>query len=263
MAIFGRSFPIRGRVSRFSLFSTGVYTLTADAGSYGLAGAAATYGDAQACVTGDYLISGFSVAFTDRLAPSAGSYAVTGTAAAFGQAFAAAAGSYGLSSIATSFAAREAATAGAYALAGVPVAEAIGGRATVGAYALTGRATADTIAMVGGAAAYAWTLAPVTRYTLSRTGDDVDQVYGGIGHYLVELEEKRRLAAITRTTPPPIDRTTQPIFRPVAIPPLAPKCPIDLAATLAARMVEHRAMAQRAAMTRRRRQEVEILLLAC
>jgi hypothetical protein len=96
-----------------------------------------------------------------------------------------------------------------------------------------------------------------------RTGDDFDLVYGGIGHYLVELEEKRRLAAITRKAPVPIDRTTPPGFRPMAAPQPAPSptAAIDLAAAFAGRAAERQA--QQAAIARRRRQEAEILLLAC
>jgi hypothetical protein len=109
------------------------------------------------------------------------------------------------------------------------------------------------------AAAGAYALAP-RLVLLSRSGGDFDQVYGGIGHYLVELEQRRQLAAITRRTPQPIDRTTQPAFRPVIAPALPDARAIDLQ-VLEARAARERQAAE-AARVMRRRQEVEILLLA-
>lgn len=91
---------------------------------------------------------------------------------------------------------------------------------------------------------------------------DAPFLFGGIGHYLVAQEEARQLARITRTTPRPIDRTTQPTFKPVASPPIAPSAPvINLQAIQNQRAAEQQQAAAQAATIKRRRQEEELLLL--
>lgn len=90
---------------------------------------------------------------------------------------------------------------------------------------------------------------------------DAAPIYGGVGHFLVELENARQLARITRKTPQPIDRTTKPQFKPVGSPPMAPPAPaIDLQAIQNQRASAD--AASQAATIKRRRQEEELLLLA-
>ena len=100
---------------------------------------------------------------------------------------------------------------------------------------------------------------------LSRTGYDHDQQqYGGIGHYLLELERARQLAAITRKVPGvPIDRRTVPRFEPLRASPIAQAAPaVDMQAAENERTAAAAAAAE-AATKRRRRDEEAILLLAC
>lgn len=91
---------------------------------------------------------------------------------------------------------------------------------------------------------------------------DVAGLYGGIGHFLVEIERAKQLAKITRKTPAPIDRTSKPQFAPVGRPPIAPSAPvINLQAIQNERMAAQQQAAAQAATIKRRRQEAEILLL--
>jgi hypothetical protein len=84
--------------------------------------------------------------------------------------------------------------------------------------------------------------------------------YGGIGHFLEEMQRARDLAKITRQTPAPIDRTTPPQFAPIGSPPAAPIAPaIDLAAIQQQRMAAQQAAA--AARAKRQRSDAEAILL--
>lgn len=100
---------------------------------------------------------------------------------------------------------------------------------------------------------------------LVRTGGDYDQVYGGIGHYLEEIERLKSLARITRKTPAPVVQPPAPRLPPVAAqlaPPVAPQAPpIDLQAVADQRMAEAQ-KAEQAKILHRRRQTIELLLLA-
>jgi hypothetical protein len=87
-------------------------------------------------------------------------------------------------------------------------------------------------------------------------------LYGGIGHFLVALQEARRLAKITRKTPQPIDRTTRPQFAPVGRPPMAPPAPVANLQAIQNERATAQAAAAQAATIKRRRQEEELLLLA-
>lgn len=99
-----------------------------------------------------------------------------------------------------------------------------------------------------------------TDVTLKWTGASFDLVYGGVGHYKVEMERARQLARITRKTPPPIDRRSVATFSPVGGPPSAPIAPaIDLKAIQNQRMV---AQAQAVKVAQQRRDEEALLLLA-
>lgn len=99
-----------------------------------------------------------------------------------------------------------------------------------------------------------------TDVTLKWTGASFDLVYGGVGHYKVEMERARQLARITRKTPPPIDRRSVATFGPVGGSPSAPIArAIDLQAIQNQRMA---AQAQAARAAQQRRDEEALLLLA-
>lgn len=89
-----------------------------------------------------------------------------------------------------------------------------------------------------------------------------DQFYGGVGHFLEEMEAARRAARITRKTPAPIVRTTKPVFRPVASPPIAAPAPVIDLQAIQNQRADAAAAAAQAATIKRRRQEEELLLLA-
>lgn len=85
---------------------------------------------------------------------------------------------------------------------------------------------------------------------------------GGIGHFLEEIERQKRLNAITRKIPGPVDRRTMPRFEPLRAPPSAPAAPApNVAATPSQPMAA--AAAQAEAAKKRRRDEAAVLLLAC
>lgn len=92
--------------------------------------------------------------------------------------------------------------------------------------------------------------------------EDAQPLLGGIGHYLVEIEEAKRLAAITKRGPPGfVDLRSAPTFAPFGSPPIAPAAPpIDLQAVAAQRAAAQLQAAQ--ATQKRRRDEEAILLLA-
>lgn len=89
---------------------------------------------------------------------------------------------------------------------------------------------------------------------------DVDSVIGGVGHFKWEIEEARRLAAITRRGPPGfVDLRSVPTFPTIGAPPIAPAAPApDLPA-----LAQQRATAQMqaAAAAKKRRREAEAILL--
>jgi type IV secretory pathway VirB10-like protein len=90
--------------------------------------------------------------------------------------------------------------------------------------------------------------------TLDRTGADFDLVYGGVGHYLEEIEQARQLAKITRKTPAPIVQPPKPRLHPSAGAPVAPQPPaVDPGAIAAQRMARLQAQAEQARILRRRR----------
>lgn len=92
------------------------------------------------------------------------------------------------------------------------------------------------------------------------TGTGSDPTYGGVGHYLYEQAAARKLAAITRNPPRPVDRRTAPTFQPLARPYGAPIAPApDVAAIQNQRMAD---AAARAKTTKQRRELEAILLLA-
>jgi hypothetical protein len=101
----------------------------------------------------------------------------------------------------------------------------------------------------------------VSDVEMSWTGAGVDPLqYGGIGHYKLEAERVKQLAAIERKPPPPIDLRSQPRFAPISAAPVAPPAPqVDLAAITQQRMG---AQMQAAQAAKKRRNEQALLLLA-
>ena len=80
---------------------------------------------------------------------------------------------------------------------------------------------------------------PLGRYTLGQFPEDYPReivpdaafLFGGVGHYKLELERAKQLAAITRKAPPPVDLRTRPQFAPLASPPIAAAAlAVDMAA---------------------------------
>lgn len=184
-------------------------------------------------------------------------------------------GSFVVSGVAQAFALTENATAGLFALSGAPLSEVIG--VTAGSFAVTGQAQVLKITENVAAGSYVITgsisnnvsgAADPGAYRLTGldqpliwTGAGVDTSYtGGVGHYLEEIERQKRLNAITRKVPGPVDRRTMPRFAPLAAPPITPTAPApDMAAVQNQRMVEAAAQAKAA---KRRRDEEAVLLLA-
>jgi hypothetical protein len=168
-------------------------------------------------------------------------YSITGQAAGGKSTFAIAAGSYSVTGGAT--------------ILGPTLA------ALSGSYTVTGGSSFLPGTMRGGGGAYLITLGD---YQLRRTGGEYDQVYGGIGHYLEELERARQLAKITRKTPAPIVHDIRPRLQPAAPVASAPPAIDVQAIEVQLLATQHLAeqQAQRAAVLKRRRQAAEILLLA-
>lgn len=228
--------------------SPGVFTITgastsfksslvAAAGSSALTGVAATFSLPLAASVGPYAIVGVAVSFGGNEAASVGGYAVTGQAANFKEAWATSAGVYTVSG-----------NAAGLTTALLPL---------TGMYTVTGYAMTDRIVLPAASGAYTLTPGPAV---LTRSGGDFDQVYGGIGHYREAIERARQLARITRKTPAPIVHEMTPRLQPMA--PIAPQAPaIDLQAIAALRVAGQQA--EQARILKRRRQEAEILLLAC
>lgn len=124
-------------------------------------------------------------------------------------------------------------------------------------FVVTANPTTDNDALAVSPASIAVTFNDVG---IRRTGADFDLVYGGVGHYLEEIERAKQLAAITRKPPPAVDLRSQPTFAPFGGAPVAPPRPqVDLAALAQQRMGAQMAAAQAA---KKRRTEQAILLLA-
>lgn len=231
------------------------YALPAVAGVYPIAGTAVAFGGAEVAPAGIYRLGGARAAFGAAEPASAGAYALTGRTIGETVSLAPAPGSHWLSGVATTVAFKEIAGADAYALTGTTIGETVAIAAAAGAYASAGFGVTVAVTMPGDGGVHAWTLTPTP---LIRTGDDFDQVYGGVGHYLEELEEKRRLARITRKTPAPIQTKAWPALPPIIAQPPRPAPAIDPQAIAAQWQAEQKQVDAAA----RRRQALEILLLA-
>jgi hypothetical protein len=233
------------------------YLLPAVAGIYSVAGAAAAFGRAGAAAAGTYLVTGATARLGAAEPASAGAYVLAGRPTEQTVSLAPAAASYSLTGLATSFGAKQPAGAGAYALIGCASGLTVGIATLPGVHRLTGYGAAWPL--VWNVAGSSYDIVPPDT-PLLRSGADVDLVYGGVGHYLEELERQRQLAKITRKTPQPIRSKPWPSLpaaqRPstVAAVPLPP----DLPSIAAQRLTEPK-QAQAAV---RRAKALEILLLA-
>lgn len=194
---------------------------------------------------GAYTLTGNAITLNTTLAASAGAYVFTGNAALFNTSMAVSAGSFSLTGNAVSFNAGLVAGAGAYALSGVDT-----------AFAVNFVASGGTITITSG------------DHTLTRTGDETEQVYGGVGHYLEELAKKRKLEKITRRNPPPIVQRP-PELRPFAVsqPEQQPDFgvltnPDALAGQYEAQAMQAQQMAAAEQQRQRNRRALAVLLLA-
>jgi hypothetical protein len=228
---------------------------------------------------------------TKSLPAVAGSYVVTGASAAFTIGEAAAIGSCAVSGVSASFAAMWIASGTSYAMAGSSIPDIVSEAAGSGTYTVTSpdiqpvRASGNmlgsgalgsgalgqitqrqinsgpTFAFVEAASGGSISITPGPLNALTRTGADFDLVYGGIGHYLEEIRRLESLQKITRKTPAPIVQQNMPLPQPPAALPVAPQAPaMDMQAIATQRMAVQQA--QQAATQKRRRQDIEILLLA-
>ncbi len=241
--------------------------LAASAGVYSLSGVAAQLaGPASA---GVYVITGGVAGEAVTLTANTGAYAATGSAAAFVPLLSAGTGSYGILGQAA-FKSNFVVSAGSYAVTGITAPDVVSLLAVSGSYTIAGGGNLAPLVMRADAGAYALTLGD---FVLTRTGGEYDQVYGGIGHYLEELERQRQLAKITRPTPAPIVREVRAHFKPLTFPQPAaqaqahPPAPVvdfqAIAAQRKASQLAQQQAAQQAAIATRRRREAELLLLVC
>jgi hypothetical protein len=127
--------------------------------------------------------------------------------------------------------------------------------AQASSYTVTGIAATFTITETPAVGSFALTGAATGQLSMA--------VAGGVGHFLEEIERQKRLNAITRKIPGPVDRRTVPRFEPLRAPPSAP-------CRSRARCSGHpepahgcEAAAQAEAAKKRRRDEEAVLLLAC
>jgi hypothetical protein len=253
-------FDAFGRFSfgQISQAATSTAVLVGGAGAYTITGGIVAFRSAQPAPGGGYAITGNATGGTSSLLASAGGYAINGGAALFADTMAAAAGGYAITGQATAGRSGFVAAAGAYAITGAASVLTPALLTVSGSYAITGGSSWLPGSMRAEGGAYALTPG---QYTLARTGGDFEQVYGGIGHYLEEIERLRQLAKITRKTPAPIVQEIGPPLRPMPAAPATLQPPaIDLQAVMAQRVALEQA--EQAKVLKRRRQEAEILLLA-
>lgn len=194
-----------------------------------------------------------SGATTTTLTAAAGALTIVGVAVSFTITEAISAASISISGTATPFKITEAVAPGAISLAGKPITFTITEALAAGSFTINGQPvneiileaeTAAAIRIIGNDA------------QLVRTGFDYDVQQGGIGHYLLEAEEAKRLAAITNRPPPGFLDTRTPPTAALIGPRPAPVAPsVDLGA-LRAQAEAH--AAQKAAKQRR---DIEAILL--
>lgn len=187
-------------------------------------------------VSGSFAVTGAAQTFKITENVTAGSFSVVGTPIT--EIIRVASGSFALTGASPVLKITENVTAGSYVITGA-IANNLSGAADPGAFNLTGVNT-----------------------VLTWTGAGVDTSYtGGVGHYLEELEQQKRLNAITRKIPGPVDRRTVPRFEPLRAPPSAPAAPPSAIAAIPPQPMAA-AAAQSEAAKKRRRDEEAVLLLA-
>ncbi|MGM4967428.1 hypothetical protein AB7714_28300 [Tardiphaga sp. 1201_B9_N1_1] len=234
-----------------------VVYLIADAGAYTITGNATAGRGRVAAGSGAYALSGSSTGFATRGVSAAGSYSLTGSPAGLSAKLLASSGAYALSGQPALWKSNFVLGAGAYVLTGGS--NVLNPRlgALPGSYLITGSPIVTHLVM----------LADVGRYTITpgyselrRTGGEYDQVYGGIGHYLEEVQRLKQLDAITRKVPPPVVRQSRPLIEPRQPVPVAQPQPFDFQA-LADQAIAQQDDGQSAILAKRRKREAEILLL--
>jgi hypothetical protein len=235
-----------------------VVTLPASTGAYVITGNGVTLRGNVAASGGSYVISGSPVVFSGRMPGVSGSYTLSGSSAGFATRLSSAAGSYAITGQPAAFRSKWAAQGGAYTLSGpaIPLTPTL--TAISGSYVLTGLSTVTHTVMLADTGLYVIT----PGYSeLRRTGGEYDQVYGGIGHYLEEVQRLKQLDAITRKVPPPVVRQSRPLIEKRQPAPVAKPQPFDFQA-LADQAIAHQPDGQeQAVIAKRRKQEAEILLL--
>lgn len=201
-------------------------------------------------------------AFT--LAAATGSFEETGNPAAFLVKQLSTVGAFALTGFSASFTVSNAAAPGAFAFTGGAAAFKVSASAAAGSFTLNGSPVSggfqERFELIAGTGEFVVSGSPVA---LIRTGKEYQTPLGGIGHYLLEVERAKQLAAITRKAPPPIDTRTEPRFAPLlASPPVRAPAPVgDIAAVQQQRMADEMRATEQA--TKRRRDLEAILLLAC
>lgn len=189
--------------------------LVADAGSYSTTGTAISFKLGEAAASGSYAITGNAAVFGANFITSAGSYAVTGVNIDFDAALLGVAGSYAISGVDTGgLDTTFVATAGSYSLTGNATLFDTALLAVSGSYSITGSNALLPIDWLAESGSYEITLG---QYELIRTGDETEQVYGGVGHYLEALLAKQKLERITKRRPPPAQVQRLPQLRPFVV----------------------------------------------
>lgn len=188
------------------------------------------------------------------LSAVSGSYTISGVAQALNITENAGTGLFSLS--ASSISMEIGVDAGSFALSGAVQTFDLTENVDVGAYIITGSLSNN---IDGASDPGSFVIAGVDTQ-LIWTGAGVDTSYtGGIGHFLEEIERQKRLNAITRKIPAPVDRRTVPRFGSLpAVQPMPTAPVVDMAAIEQQRQAE----AARAAAARRRRDEEAVLLRA-
>lgn len=236
-------------------------TLIASAGSYSLTGNAIAFDSRLNAVAGAYNISGNAVGLNLKMIAAPGAYLLTGNAAAFNSAIRADSGAYAITGSNVGLNTRFVAAGGSYNITGGAISGfVVALLAQPGAYQITGNAVAFPQVFVLEPGAYQITLG---EYELRRTGSDYPPDYYGIGHYLEEIEKAKQLDKITRKTPAPIVHETRPRLRPMQQPQQASilaQMP-DPQVLITRRLEAEQALQRQAAITKRQRQEAEILFL--
>jgi hypothetical protein len=238
--------------------TTSTAVLAAAPGSFAVTAPAIMLTTSQPSGGGTSAFAGISAAFQAGQAAAVVTYSLNGVAVSFGSSEAVAAGSCTLTGVAIAENVTLPSGAGTSAFTGRPVPLAPTIVAVSGSYSLTGFAANEPFTEIASAGSFIITgSAP-----LLRTGADFDLVYGGIGHYLEEIERLKQLAKITRKTPAAIVQQSGPL-RPMPSAPVVPAAPaIDLQALAAQRFAQQQAQAEQARIVKRRAQDIEILLLA-